>query len=115
MTPVNQDYLKDHFIGNSITTRQYTLQRRDESDVVTPVDLSDVTIQMIIRKSNGGSVLATIIEGNGITKTDATNGQFTVGGFNVFTTAGEYPYELTFIYNDGTTKTYLTGLLKIVD
>jgi len=75
-----------------------------------PVDLSDTTIRMQLRKEYGGVVgLSLTSVGNaGITITDAANGLFRINQQIIDIPAFNYIYDIEFDF-DGVVKTYISG------
>ena len=75
-----------------------------------PVDLSDTTIRMQLRKEYGGVVgLSLTSVGNaGITITDAANGLFKINTQIINIPAFNYIYDIEFNF-DGEVKTYISG------
>ena len=81
-----------------------------EDDGVTPLDLSDVTPKIQIRKGGwNGKLYKTATIGDGISWVDQSQGQLDFGGFLAsWDGAGEYYYDIQF--TTGTTvKTWIGG------
>jgi hypothetical protein len=75
-----------------------------------PVDLSDTTIRMQLRKEYGGVVglSLTSVGDAGITITDAANGLFRINQQIINIPAFNYIYDIEFDF-DGIVKTYISG------
>ena len=75
-----------------------------------PVDLSDTTIRMQLRKEYGGVVglSLTSVANAGITITDAANGLFRINQQIIDIPAFNYIYDIEFNF-DGVVKTYISG------
>jgi archaellin len=101
-------YEGDTHDGLSITVTTTT------GSTTTPVDLTNVTIAMQVRDRDDLTVLALdLAVGTGITKTNPTDGVFTIDPFTV-PTAGTYVYDIEFTYASGAVKTYMGGRLTSV-
>jgi hypothetical protein len=81
-----------------------------------PVDLTDTTIRMQLRKEYGGVVgLSLTSVGNaGITITDAVNGLFRINQQIINIPAFNYIYDIEFDF-DGIVKTYISGNFLILN
>ena len=75
-----------------------------------PVDLTDTTIRMQLRKEYGGVVglSLTSVASAGITITDAVNGLFRINQQIINIPAFNYIYDIEFDF-DGVVKTYISG------
>lgn len=80
----------------------------------TAIDLTTVSeIKMVFIRKNTSTVASTLTDGNGITIDSAVDGQFSIDPFTVWTTAGEYDYDLQFTYSGGDVKTYIRGTMRV--
>lgn len=76
----------------------------------TPIDLSEATIVMNLRKQNGGDVVLSLtsLNNKGITITDAINGCFEIDEQVIDIPVFNYIYEIGFDF-DGKIKKYISG------
>ena len=81
-----------------------------------PVDLTDTTIRMQLRKEYGGVVglSLTSVANAGITITDAVNGLFIINQQIINIPAFNYIYDIEFDF-DGIVKTYISGNFLILN
>lgn len=81
-----------------------------------PVDLTDTTIRMQLRKEYGGVVglSLTSVASAGITITDAVNGLFKINQQIINIPAFNYIYDIEFDF-DGIVKTYISGNFLILN
>jgi hypothetical protein len=81
-----------------------------------PVDLTDTTIRMQLRKEYGGVVglSLTSVANAGITITDAVNGLFRINQQIINIPAFNYIYDIEFDF-DGIVKTYISGNFLILN
>jgi hypothetical protein len=81
-----------------------------------PVDLTDTTIRMQLRKEYGGVVglSLTSVASAGITITDAVNGLFRINQQIINIPAFNYIYDIEFDF-DGIVKTYISGNFLILN
>jgi hypothetical protein len=81
-----------------------------------PVDLTDTTIRMQLRKEYGGVVglSLTSVASAGITITDAVNGLFCINQQIINIPAFNYIYDIEFDF-DGIVKTYISGNFLILN
>ena len=81
-----------------------------------PVDLTDTTIRMQLRKEYGGVVglSLTSVANAGITITDAVNGLFRINQQIINIPAFNYIYDIEFDF-DGVVKTYISGNFLILN
>lgn len=81
-----------------------------------PVDLTDTTIRMQLRKEYGGVVglSLTSVANAGITITDAVNGLFKINQQIINIPAFNYIYDIEFDF-DGIVKTYISGNFLILN
>jgi len=89
-----------------------------QSDGSTPLDLSDVTPRVQIRKDNyNGKLMRTCTIGDGLTWVNQSDGTFRIGGFrNVWEGAGDYYYDIQFTYaTSGVIRTYVRGKIQVID
>ena len=94
--------MPEHESGDTFSGVEFTLT---VNDVVK--DLTSATITMTIAGAG------TLLTGSGITITDATNGVFEIDEQVISYTPHTYDYEITFIFSDGSVKTYIEGTWKI--
>lgn len=102
--------------GDTFTTKEVNFFA---ADGVTPLDLSDVTPKLQVRRgSANGKLLRTATVGDGITWVAQSTGELTFGGFDTSSWGGdgEYFYDLQFTYaTSGIVRTYLKGRIIIID
>ena len=84
-------------------------------EVTTPIDLTGVTIRMDI-KSNKNSTVSelTLTIGNGITVTNAVNGEFEIDAFLCTLNAYNYCYDLEFTFPTGVVQTWIRGNFNVI-
>jgi len=86
------------------------------SDVTTPIDLTGVAIDMHIKvNKQSATAVKTLSIGNGITVTDAVNGEFRIDAFICDLNAYKYHYDLQFTFPDGTVRTYIRGNFEVIE
>jgi hypothetical protein len=86
-------------------------------DAVTkvPIDFTGATMRCQFRKGNAkGAVVKDITTGNGITVTDAVNGEFTIDGFDITFAAGVYFYDIPTVFSNLVITTYIKGTLTVI-
>lgn len=89
-----------------------------QADGTTPLDLSDVTPKIQIRKSDwNGRLVKTATVGDGITWVNQSEGKFQLGGFESdWGGAGDYYYDVQFTYTtSGIVRTYVRGKIVVID
>lgn len=89
-----------------------------DADGTTPLDLTDVTPRMQIRKDSAqGRLYRTLTVGDGITWVNQATGKFQIGGFDIdWGGAGDYYYDIQFNYaTSGYTRTYIKGVIGVID
>ena len=100
--------------GDTFLTKQLNFFESDG----TPLDLSDATPRMQIRKgSEQGKLVKTATVGDGITWTSQGQGRLTFGNFPInWDGAGDYYYDIQFTYaTTGIIRTYVRGIIKVID
>lgn len=82
----------------------------------TPFDFTDTIIRMQLRKEYGGIIALSLtsVDSDGITITDAVNGQFKINEQIINIDAWNYLYDIEFDYNN-TVKTYISGNFNITN
>ena len=89
------------------------------ADGTTPLDLTDATPKIQVRKdSYNGRLYETATVGDGITWTDQSLGQFTFGAWDTSTWggAGDYYYDIQMTFtSDSSVRTYIRGKITIID
>lgn len=89
------------------------------ADGTTPMDLSDVTAKIQIRRCGwNGKLMRTAVSGDGITWTDQSLGQMQFGGIETSTWdgAGDYYYDIQFTYaTSGIIRTYIRGKITLIE
>ena len=86
--------------------------------LVTPLDLSDATVKIQIRKDNeNGRLHKTAVSGDGITWLNQSEGTFQFGGFDInWSGAGDYYYDIQMTYaTSGITRTYVKGVITVIE
>lgn len=76
-----------------------------------PVDLTECSVAMQVRKKPGGEVLVNLSEGNGLTVVDNT----VTASFNVEIPKGGYRWDMQFTYNGDIVRTYINGDFFVED
>ena len=95
--------------GDTIPEQTFALtQTVDET--TTPIDLTGVDIKCDFVNS---SYRKSLTIGEGITVTDAENGEFSIDELT-FDYVGRWTYDIEFTFTDETVKTYITGSIKII-
>lgn len=105
----------DQIDGDTLIPKSF---RFFHSDGQTPLDLSDVTPTIQIRRSNWkGKVVKSCVIGDGIDWVNRSLGQLNFGGFLVdWGGAGDYFYDIQFNYeSSGYVKTYIRGKINVID
>ena len=104
---------KKQYAGDTFKGVQIKCSRKSgETNERTPIDLTDVEINMQIRTANRVSVIKDFKIGSGITLIDAENGIFRIDPFKN-PKGGEYVYDIQFKYSDDTIDTYVKGSLSV--
>jgi hypothetical protein len=104
---------KKQYAGDTFKGLQLKANRvSGETNERTPIDLTDVEINMQIRTANRVSVIKDLKIGTGITLIDAENGIFRIDPFKN-PKGGEYVYDIQFKYSDDTIDTYVKGSLSV--
>jgi len=89
------------------------------ADGTTPLDLSDATAKIQIRKDSwNGRLYKTAIEGDGLEWTDQAQGEMTFGNWDtsVWGGAGAYFYDIQMTYaTSGIVRTYVRGKIIMID
>lgn len=112
MIPKEHNF-KTQYAGDTFKGLRFTCSRLS-NEVETPIDLSDVAINMQIRSINGGAIVKDFSIGNGITLIDATSGIFRLEAFKN-PREGNYVYDIQFTYNNGVVQTYVKGKINVVN
>jgi hypothetical protein len=112
MTPqiynIKKQYAGDTFKGIQLKASRVS----GLTNVRTPIDLTDVEINMQIRTANRISIIKDLKIGTGITLIDAENGIFRIDPFKN-PKGGDYVYDIQFTYSDGTVDTYVKGSFSV--
>lgn len=101
--------------GDTFTPKRFNFF---EDDGTTPLDLTDVTPKIQIRKGGwNGKLYQTATIGDGISWVDQSQGQLDFGGFLAsWDGAGEYYYDIQFTYaSSGYVRTYIRGKINVID
>ena len=104
----------DEVHGDTFGTKAFNFF---ESDGETPMDLSDATAKVQIRRgSYNGKLVETATSGDGITWVDQSQGQLTLGGFIIdWGASGDYYYDLQLTYaTSGIVRTYVRGKIEVL-
>ena len=100
-------YLNDTYNGVQFTLSDY------ETEV--PIDLTNVDIKSEFRAdSDTGTIVKTLIIGDGIEVTDAVNGVFRINAFTVDWTPGLYYYDIQCTFPGDVVKTYIRGTTSVI-
>jgi len=105
----------EEYDGDTFGTKRFNFFAADGT---TPLDLTDATAKVQIRKEAwNGRLVQTAISGDGITWVDQSLGQFTLGGFVVdWGGPGEYFYDIQMTYATSViTRTYIRGKIIVKD
>lgn len=104
--------IKDHTKGDTFDGVEFELLTESNDPLL---DLSNVSIKSQFRKRNRtGEVVKEITNGSGITVIDAVNTKFQIDKFIIDWHPDIYYYDIEFTLSDGTIKTYISGVIKIV-
>ena len=111
-------YVQKNF-SNQIDGDTFTLKELNffEADG-TPLDLSDVTPKMMIRKGSwNGKLVKTATLGDGLTWNDQGKGQLRFGNIPIsWGGVDNYYYDIQFTYaTSGIVRTYLRGIIKVIE
>jgi len=88
------------------------------ADGTTPLDLTDATPKVVIRKGGyNGRIVETCTVSNGLTWTSQVLGQLVFGGFDLdWGSTGDFYYDLQLTYaTSGITRTYIRGKIQILE
>jgi hypothetical protein len=100
--------------GDTLLTKQVNFL----DDDAAPIDLSDVTPKIQIRKgSYNGKLMQTLTVGDGITWVNQALGQLQFGNVAIsWDGAGDYYYDMQFTYaTSGIVRTYMRGKITVID
>jgi len=113
MKPVTYNF-KTHVRGDGFNGVQFTLSN---ITTATPIDLTAAIIRCQFRKgSKSGGLSLDLSIGNGITVDDAVNGTFTLDAISSMELAVSiYYYDVEVTFSSGVVKTYVQGVLEIVN
>jgi hypothetical protein len=109
MIPQNYNY-GSYLRGDTIPAKTFQVQSTIDQ-TTTPVDLTNASIKCNFILGVQKKSLST---GNGITVTDAAQGEFQIDAF-VLNYAGTYKYDIQFLFDDGSIKTYISGICTIIN
>ena len=104
-----------HVLNDTFTTRRFNFF---ESDGTTPLDLTDATPRVQIRRDNEkGKLMKTCTVGDGLTWNDQAQGQLDWGGFVLsWSKAGDYYYDVQLTYaTSSVVRTYVKGVIKVIN
>ena len=106
----------DHKAVDNDTFKVKTVEFYDQ-DTKAPIDLSDATVRMQVRKGGyDGKLMQTLIVGDGIEWVSQSDGQFTIFGFVVdWEGPGDYYYDIQLTYaTSGIIWTPIRGKITVV-
>ena len=86
-------------------------------DAVTkvPIDFTGATMRCQFRRGSAtGAIVKDITIGNGITVTDAVNGEFSIDGFDINFSIGIYFYDIPTVFSGVVANTYIKGTLTVI-
>lgn len=107
MTPATYNF-KSSLRGDTIPAKIITATRTVDA-VTEPIDLTNYSIKMDIVL---GNIRKSLIVGDGITVTDAVNGEFRINSFSL-PQVGVWSYDIQF--STGTdVETYIKGTINIL-
>ena len=110
MTPDTYNF-PDHYEGDNWGPWTITIT---DDDTETPIDITGAVITMTLRRiGSTGAVIDTKTVANGLTLTDAANGEFEIDEYVVDYDHGWYKYDIT-VSISGKPVTYLAGTWKII-
>ena len=111
-TNIARQDISNHVKGNTFRGIQYTLT--DENDAA--IDLTNAAIRIQFRKNKKtGDLALTLTTNDHITLTDASNGVFSIDNdFEIDIPAGLYYYDILFIFNSTTYRTYVWGEFTVL-
>jgi hypothetical protein len=80
-----------------------------------PLDLTGAVIRMQLRTDYGGDVYLelTSVDSNGITITNATNGEFKINETIIELEAFSYKYDIQITLSNGEVKTWIEGIFNV--
>jgi len=111
MASIIQRDLKDRVKNDTFKSVIFTID-----DTGTPIDLTDVTIQIQFRyRCKTGTIVKDVSTAAGITLSDPTAGEFTLDAFTpVDWEVGTYYYDAQITFTDSTIRTYFWGNVKVL-
>lgn len=115
MARVAQVNFTEQVHNDTFDTHQFNFL---DSDGVTPLDLTDATPRVEVRKgSYNGKLVETSTVGSGLTWVDQSQGQLQWGGFDLdWPSAGDYYYDIQLTYaTSGRIRTYVRGKITLID
>src|SRR5690606_26649768 len=112
MASIVQRNLEDRIKNDTFSSVEF--EYLDAND--DPIDLTDCTIRAQFRfRTKIGTVVKDVYENNGITLTDPENGKFEIDEFTpVDWEVDSYYYDVQVTFPDGRIKTYVWGIVKII-
>jgi hypothetical protein len=106
--------IQDQYRNDTTDYLQFNFQLDDIDN--TPINLTGVSLKTEFRKGGkAGSVVKTISDGLGITVIDAINGIIKFDTFIIDWVAADYSYDIQLTFPDGTVKTYIEGVVKVIE
>ena len=100
--------------GDTFLLKEFNMFESDG----TPLDMSDATPRMQIRKATAnGKLVKTATVGDGITWSSQGQGRMTFGNFPInWGGAGDYYYDIQFTFaTTGIVRTYIAGIIRVID
>lgn len=105
--------MQDTVTGDTFDGAAFTITSTFEA-VTTPVNLTGCAIKIQYRKSHSSEALVTLVQGQGITITNAALGQFKIDPVLLNLIPDEYFYDIQITFTSGAIKTFVTGNHKIL-
>lgn len=97
--------------GNTFNGKTFTVSVNE-----IPSDLTGVQIRLSLRSNSPlGPIQKSMIIGDGITLTYPTLGQFEIDAQRINLPAGQYYYDILFLFPSGVAKTFIAGTWLITN
>jgi len=112
MASIQTSNLKDRIKNDTFSSVSFTFA----DGIGDPIDLTDATVRCQFRyRTRTGAAVKTITDGSGITVTDATGGVLEIDEFTpVDWAVDKYYYDIQITFSDGRIKTYVEGLVNVI-
>ena len=106
---LNNYNFPDHIKGDTFVGTQFTIQVNG-----SPLNLTNVSIEMMLRKSETSPVALKLTKGSGITVNNAAAGIFSIDEQIIDIPSAKYLYDIEITLPNGEVKTYIGGTFKII-